>query len=90
MAEILTNTFFYFFLLHTILLDINECEVEPNLCQFGTCTNTPGSFQCSCQPGFVLSDNKRRCYGKSYHNPEDQIVAIFTVVLPVETTYVLW
>uniref|UniRef100_A0A3P9MQM8 Fibrillin 2b n=1 Tax=Oryzias latipes TaxID=8090 RepID=A0A3P9MQM8_ORYLA len=44
--------------------DINECDVEPNICQFGTCTNTPGSFQCSCQPGFVLSDNKRRCYGE--------------------------
>lgn len=43
--------------------DINECEVEPNICQFGSCTNTPGSFQCTCQPGFVLSDNKRRCYG---------------------------
>lgn len=43
--------------------DINECEVEPNTCQFGTCTNTPGSFQCTCQPGFMLSDNKRRCYG---------------------------
>lgn len=43
--------------------DINECEVESNTCQFGTCTNTPGSFQCTCQPGFVLSDNKRRCYG---------------------------
>lgn len=37
--------------------------MEPNTCQFGTCTNTPGSFQCTCQPGFVLSDNKRRCYG---------------------------
>lgn len=46
------------------LPDINECEVEPNICQFGTCTNTPGSFQCTCQPGFVLSDNKRRCYGR--------------------------
>lgn len=43
--------------------DINECEVEPNICQYGSCTNTPGSFQCTCQPGFVLSDNKRRCYG---------------------------
>lgn len=50
-------------LTHFTLPDINECEVEPNICQFGTCTNTPGSFQCTCQPGFVLSDNKRRCYG---------------------------
>lgn len=44
--------------------DINECNVEPNICQFGTCKNTPGSFQCICQPGFVLSDNGRRCFGK--------------------------
>uniref|UniRef100_A0A8C3U714 Fibrillin 1 n=1 Tax=Catharus ustulatus TaxID=91951 RepID=A0A8C3U714_CATUS len=28
--------------------DINECEEEPNICLFGTCTNTPGSFQCVC------------------------------------------
>lgn len=49
---------------YTPLPDINECEVEPNICQFGTCTNTPGSFQCTCQPGFVLSENKRRCYGE--------------------------
>ncbi len=51
--------------------DINECEVEPNICQFGTCTNTPGSFQCTCQPGFVLSDNKRRCYGETFRNLTD-------------------
>lgn len=57
------SNFFLLSLLSVTHTDINECE-EPNICQFGTCTNTPGSFQCSCQPGFVLSDNKRRCYGE--------------------------
>lgn len=47
-----------------LLADIDECESQPNLCLFGHCVNAPGSFQCICQPGFVLSDNKRRCFGE--------------------------
>lgn len=37
--------------------DINECQQNPNLCQNGTCVNTPGSYHCVCDPGFELDAN---------------------------------
>lgn len=34
-----------------LLLDVNECKERP--CDvFAHCTNTVGSFQCSCFPGY--------------------------------------
>ncbi|CAK8673846.1 unnamed protein product [Clavelina lepadiformis] len=33
-------------------VDIDECN-QPNQCIFGNCTNTIGSFQCNCFPGFT-------------------------------------
>ncbi|XP_043673250.1 fibrillin-2-like isoform X2 [Vespula pensylvanica] len=44
-----------------ILEDINECEEHENICQNGHCTNTFGSFMCSCNEGFVLDDMKTSC-----------------------------
>ena len=39
-------------------VDINECLPNGGLgpCD-QICTNTPGSFSCSCQPGYVLSEH---------------------------------
>ena len=34
---------------------MNECEGNP--CKNGTCTNIPGSYQCSCPRGYTLSDS---------------------------------
>jgi len=35
-------------------LDIDECDLQTDDChQFATCTNTPGSFTCSCDAGFT-------------------------------------
>lgn len=42
--------------------DINECD-GVNDCQ-QLCTNTEGSYSCSCTEGFDLADDGRRCTGK--------------------------
>ena len=46
------------------LLDINECDNGVALCSQG-CQNTPGSFYCTCQPGFQLAANNATCEGTS-------------------------
>ena len=35
--------------------DVDECEGNP--CNNGTCTNIPGSYQCSCPRGYTLTDS---------------------------------
>ena len=33
--------------------DIDECGTQPDICHYdATCTNTDGSYSCSCNPGF--------------------------------------
>lgn len=33
--------------------DINECETVKDVCNYGICVNTNGSYQCFCRPGFA-------------------------------------
>ena len=40
--------------------DIDECTEDP--CDHD-CTNTDGSFTCSCNNGYELDDNGRSCNG---------------------------
>lgn len=46
-----------------IFIDINECD-NPQICQYGTCINTPGSFVCECPPNYTLAPNGAGCVGK--------------------------
>ena len=41
-----------------IYLDVDECNRldRGNCSQFATCTNTPGSYICTCMPGFTDED----------------------------------
>ena len=43
--------------------DIDECEVRNGGCQH-SCANTLGSFRCSCDQGYRLSDDALRCEGR--------------------------
>ncbi len=45
-------------------IDVNECQ-EVTECQQG-CTNTPGSFECTCEPGFTLQGDGKTCDHKFF------------------------
>ncbi|KAK7802040.1 hypothetical protein U0070_025713 [Myodes glareolus] len=42
------------------LSDMDECSFSEFLCQH-ECVNQPGSYFCSCPPGYVLLDDNRSC-----------------------------
>ena len=45
------NVHVYFMDNLATVLDVNECEEDTHLCT-DTCVNTPGSYNCSCPPGY--------------------------------------
>ena len=46
----------------TLITDIDECEMMNGGCQH-SCINTPGSFQCSCDQGYMLLGDGPICEG---------------------------
>ena len=49
----------------TLPLDVDEC-MEGNPCGQGAdCTNTPGSYDCTCPPGTRQNPDQTRCNGRS-------------------------
>ena len=53
-------------LCQSFIPDINECLSNNGGCD-QTCTNSIGSYSCSCNIGFVLAPNEHSCYGKLCH-----------------------
>lgn len=46
--------------------DVNECAAHP--CPVGSiCSNTPGSYRCSCSDGFLFDFSLGRCSGDYFH-----------------------
>ena len=48
---------------HISLSDLDECATNSSLCH-QVCTNTFGSYECGCYPGFRLFENSSMCEGK--------------------------
>uniref|UniRef100_A0A914SFM9 EGF-like domain-containing protein n=1 Tax=Parascaris equorum TaxID=6256 RepID=A0A914SFM9_PAREQ len=46
-----------------LVSDMNECGVDNGGCE-QLCENTPGSFQCSCKPGYILTYDGKTCEGE--------------------------
>lgn len=44
-------------------IDINECLTQRDICGAGRCTNTEGSYFCTCDPGYELTEDRSRCIG---------------------------
>ena len=45
-----------------IYVDVNECSTGNGGCDH-SCTNTNGSYICSCDDGYALSSNGHTCIG---------------------------
>ena len=56
---------FYWKILITIIcvLDDDECTLGTAACNH-QCTDTEGSYTCSCFPGYILDDDQQTCIGK--------------------------
>ena len=59
-------------------VDVNECDTANGGCA-DTCTNSDGSFACSCGSGYVLNADGVSCDGK------DGMPGIFS-----PTLYIAW
>lgn len=43
--------------------DVNECDLNPNICLHGDCENTKGSFICHCELGYFVKKGSTGCTG---------------------------
>jgi len=53
--------------LYTFHSDIDECEEGTDGCDHN-CTNTDGSYYCTCMDGYELESDNHTCTGNDHDN----------------------
>lgn len=48
-----------------LFIDINECALDPDICQNGICENLRGSYRCICNIGYESDTSGKNCVGES-------------------------
>ena len=67
-------------LLNHAYIDINECDEGTDGCA-QTCTNTIGSYTCSCGAGYRLADDNLGCNGMQSICMHEKMLNIFVILL---------
>ena len=44
--------------------DINECALDPDICQNGVCENMLRTYKCTCNEGFEIDLTGKNCVGR--------------------------
>ena len=55
--------------------DVNECDTNNGGCN-QNCTNSEGSFECSCGDGFTLAVNNLDCDGKNNYGKPNKAIKV--------------
>ena len=50
-----------------IYADINECTDGTHRCE-QICRNSPGSYNCSCNAGYILANDRHGCTSKTFND----------------------
>ena len=62
--------------MHAYNADIDECEEDIDGCE-QECTDTDGSYNCSCSLGYTLVIDEHGCDGECYNNNNNLIYVQF-------------
>ena len=70
-------------LLLLFLIDVDECIEETDGCA-QNCTNTNGSYTCTCNLGYRLGSNGYSCYGTNLFNLDVCWIHFHTVITDID------